>query len=247
MDHRKYPVSVVPYPIDKARSLNLNKVSTSGNDLQDDSAEWDAKWLRPNLSASSTPAPRVTEPVTPQQRAWDAKWLRRNLNLSPVPSPKVENTGPLQPQKIEPEKLMETPKESIFLRVLHWLFPDVNQRRAKRYPTPGLVAYYWTGGTSYSYQVGDMSATGLFLLTKEKWAPGTLIQMTLQQREGPTASNNYLCVLSEVVRWGDNGTGCNFVLSDFENVGDLGMLPSEAIDRKSVERFLQRICIPGRA
>ena len=240
MDRRKFPVSVVPYPIDKAP--NFDKISGPKSDEQDDSAAWDAKWLRPNLTLSSAPPPKAEETPTSQPKGRDSGSLRANRSQFSTPAPKIEERATPEEKKTEPEE----PPRSLLVRLLHWLFPDVNQRRARRYSTPGLVAYYWTGGTAYSYQVGDMSATGLFLLTKEKWAPGTLIQMTLQQREGPTASNNYLCVLSEVVRWGENGTGCNFVLSDYESVGDFGVLPGDAIDRKSVERFLQRICTPGR-
>jgi hypothetical protein len=223
MDRRNYPSSVVPYPINKARSVERPVDSRSVS--RDENDEWDARWLRPALSASPSPMPVV------------------KTESAPVRQQVAEERTAWQPQ-VDKEA---APKEALYLRVLRWLFPDVNQRRAKRFPTPGLVAYYWTGGTAYSYQVGDISATGLFLLTKEKWAPGTLIQMTLQQREGPKASNSYLSVLSEVVRWGENGTGCNFVLADDTNVGNMGILPSDAVDRKSVERFLQHIGVPNRA
>ena len=180
--------------------------------MPDDSAEWDAKWLRPNPKVSTMTAVPIAQPAAPVQQ-------------------------------IEEEDPAELP---MFLRFLHWLFPEVNQRRAIRYPTPGLVAYYWTGGAPYSHRIGDISATGLFLLTKERWAPGTLIQMTIQQQDVKAAKNNSICVLSEVVRWGENGSGFNFVLSDYEDVQTYGILPTEAVDRKAVERFLQRAGIPGR-
>jgi len=179
---------------------------------------------------------------------WDSKWLRPNISVVEKPKPFVEKPKPVA-EKTKKEKTAEPPQEeerlSLTLRALRWLFPEVNQRRSKRFPTPGLVAYYWTGGAPHSYHVGDMSATGLFLLTKERWAPGTLIQMTLQQQDGRLNSPDIsICVLSEVVRWGENGAGFNFVLTDYENVHDHGFMPGEAIDRKSVERFLQKIGAP---
>lgn len=166
-----------------------------------------------------------------ENSAWDSKWLR----------PKMSVISKAMPTKIKVQP-REEERPSLSLRFLRWLFPDVNQRRAVRYPTPGLVAYYWTGGAPHSYHVGDMSATGLFLLSKERWAPGTLIQMTLQYQDGkkPTRQNS-ISVLSEVVRWGDDGSGFNFILTDYDNVLDYGILPGEATDRKTVERFLQRI------
>ena len=207
MNQRNYPVSVVPYPIDRAPRVKKM--------VDDDSAEWDAKWLRPNVT-------RIPEkPV---------EVLQKRV-LAPAVAPS---------QVDEPEE----DQAPMYLRFLRWLFPEVNQRRAKRYPTSNLVAYYWTGGAPFSYQVGDISATGVFLLTKERWAPGTLIQMTLQPQSGKVSNENSICVLSEVVRWGENGSGFNFVLKDYENVLNYGLQPSEAIDRKTVERFLQKVGVP---
>ena len=206
MNRRNYPVSVVPYPIDRAPRVKKMTV--------DDSADWDAKWLRPNVT-------RIPEkPVEVIQKRVAA----------PAPE-RVE----------EPEEAEEVP---LYLRFLRWLFPEVNQRRAKRYATSNLVAYYWTGGAPFSYQVGDISATGVFLLTKERWAPGTLIQMTLQPQSGRVSNDNSISVLSEVVRWGENGSGFNFILKDYENVMNYGIQPNEALDRKTVERFLQRVGVP---
>lgn len=216
MDRDKFSISVVPEP--------ANRGSNGPRIVPDPSAEWDAKWLRPNVT-SMQPPPR---PV-PQARPTVAS----RSTHTPAPTPQVEP---------EPEAQQTDP---LTLRFLRWLFPEVNQRRAKRFPTPGLVAYYWTGGAPYSYQVGDISATGLFLLTRERWAPGTLIQMTLQKQDGKIHhSDSSICVLSEVVRWGENGAGFNFVLSDYEDVLTYGIMPGEAIDRKSVERFLQKIGVP---
>lgn len=209
MSQRNYPVSVVPYPIDRAPRVK----KMSG----DDSAEWDAKWLRPNV----TRIPEKPVEVMPKRVA-----------AAPAPD-----------RMAEPEDATEVP---MYLRFLRWLFPEVNQRRAKRYSTSNLVAYYWTGGAPFSYQVGDISATGVFLLTKERWAPGTLIQMTLQPQNGKVSNDNSISVLSEVVRWGENGSGFNFILKDYENVMNYGIQPNEAVDRRTVERFLQKVGVPQR-
>jgi hypothetical protein len=214
MDRDKFSISVVPEP--------ANRASSGPRIVPDPSAEWDAKWLRPNVT-SMQPPPRPVAPAT------IARMAAPTFTPAPrhEPEPVIEESAPLP------------------LRVLRWLFPEVNQRRAQRFPTPGLVAYYWTGGSAYSYHVGDMSATGLFLLTKERWAPGTMIQMTLQQQDGRLdSSEGSICVLSEVVRWGENGAGFSFVLTDDENVFDYGMMPGDTIDRKGVERFLHKIGVP---
>src|ERR1700757_2402971 len=178
----------------------------------------------PDSSNRAANGPRV---VPDKSAEWDAKWLhpiRAAAKPVEIPTTVVSH---------EDTAVEEQASDPLTIRFLRWLFPDVNQRRAKRYPTPGVVAYYWTGGAPYSYQVGDMSATGLFLLTKERWAPGTLIQMTLQRQDGRiNNSDSSICVLSEVVRWSDNGAGFNFILSDYDNVLDYGIQPAEAVDRK---------------
>lgn len=177
-----------------------------------------------------------------EHTAWDSKWLRPNISVVETPNRSVVDRPKIETRIEEPE---EEEQPSLTIRFLRWLFPEVNQRRAVRFPTPGLVAYYWTGGAPHSYHVGDMSATGLFLLTKERWAPGTLIQITLQQQDGKQHNaDNSICVLSEVVRWSENGAGFNFILTDYENVLNYGIMPGEAVDRKTVERFLTKIGAP---
>lgn len=218
MSRDKYPVSVVPYPIDRAPKSKILTV--------DESAEWDAKWLRPKRSGIQQIA------AAPEREERLIQPVRFNLHSITEPEPEIE-TAP------------EEPKPALSLRFLRWLFPEVNQRRAKRFPTPGLVAYYWTGGAPYSYHVGDMSATGLFLLTKDRWAPGTLIQMTLQKQDGRTnRPEDSICVLTEVVRWSKDGAGFNFVLSDDEGAFEYQFAPGEVVDRKSVEEFMQKIGVP---
>ena len=47
-----------------------------------------------------------------------------------------------------------------------------------------FAAYRWDGSGLAQEMVRDISSTGLFLLTKERWQPGTILTLTLQ-REGP--------------------------------------------------------------
>ena len=91
----------------------------------------------------------------------------------------------------------------------------IERRRSRRHPLPGLVAYYWTGGTPKAHQVGDISTTGFYLLTDERWVPDTLIRVTLQ-RQGTQGSSpeDVISVVSKVVRWGENGVGYEFVPSE---------------------------------
>ncbi len=236
MDRDKFTISVVPD--------SSNRTLSGPQIVPDPSAEWDAKWLRPKLTTlqpiEQSKRPSSSQQIEPTKRPSPPQPIEHPKR--PSPSQQIESRKRPSPRaEAEPEQQ----RDPLGIRFLRWLFPDINQRRAKRFPTPGLVAYYWTGGEAYSFHVGDMSATGLFLLTKERWAPGTLIQMTLHQRDGRiTTADSSISVLSEVVRWGENGAGFNFVLSDYDNVSNYGIAPGEIVDRKSVERFLQRIGVP---
>jgi PilZ domain len=150
---------------------------------------------------------------------------------------------PVSPRTNQYEKPGPAKEESLPLKIrfLRWLFPEVNRRRAKRFSSPGLVAYYWTGGATHSYDVANISATGLYLRTKERWAPETLIQMTLQKGQSGEESKGSISVLSEVVRWGEDGTGFNFVLKERDLVHDREALPGEVLDRRTIERFLKKL------
>ena len=131
---------------------------------------------------------------------------------------------------------------SLRTRFVRWLDADSlttvvsapgDRRRSKRHPLPGLVAYYWTGGTPQAHQIGDISSTGFYLLTKERWVPDTLIRMTLQ-RPGPKGekAEEAISVVSRVVRWGENGVGYEFVASKvLEMSGEPVDRPNEARQR----------------
>lgn len=91
----------------------------------------------------------------------------------------------------------------------------VDRRRSNRHALPDLIAYYWTGGTPQAHRVGDISSTGFYLLTKERWVPETVIRMTLQRTlAGGANSEDAISVLSKVVRWGEDGVGHEFILLD---------------------------------
>ena len=60
---------------------------------------------------------------------------------------------------------------------------SAEQRKAQRMKAPLLVAYYWDGAAPIAHQVQDISSTGFYLLTTERWLPGTMVTMTLQRTD----------------------------------------------------------------
>ena len=116
-----------------------------------------------------------------------------------------------------------------------WWSPD--PRRAPREQAPGLAAYYWTGGAPEAHAIKDISPTGLYVVTEERWYPGTLVLMTLQATAfGEEVAERTICVHSRAVRWGKDGVGLQFVLQN--QADDPSMA---AADRKALDRFLLRL------
>jgi hypothetical protein len=91
--------------------------------------------------------------------------------------------------------------------------PD--RRRSERRNSPDLAAYLWIGSLPRPAGIRDISSTGVYLLTRERWAPGDTVSMTLQRR-GPLEGNfdRRVVVKARAVRWGDDGIGMSFVLPD---------------------------------
>src|ERR1700722_968098 len=79
--------------------------------------------------------------------------------------------------KPDPEKIAAS-----FGWLEKFLTPEAD--RAERRFVEQFAAYRWDGSGLAQEMVRDISSTGLFLLTKERWQPGTILTLTLQ-REGP--------------------------------------------------------------
>jgi hypothetical protein len=113
------------------------------------------------------------------------------------------------------------------------------RRRAERQPSPALAAHYWNGGSSAGHSVRDISSTGVFLLTDERWYPGTLLVMTLQKRDVPEDNpDRSISVQSRVVRCGSDGVGLKFVVLDSGDKRRGQSFLAEGADLKALEKFL---------
>jgi len=113
------------------------------------------------------------------------------------------------------------------------------RRKADRLRAAELSAFYWTGAAPVQHGIRDISSTGLYLVTEERWYPGTLVMMTLQKTDdAPGDSERSIAVQSKAVRWGTDGVGLDFVLQDSSDRRGENKL-SGGVDRKSLERFLR--------
>ncbi len=120
----------------------------------------------------------------------------------------------------------ETEKQSKKIQILSWFYPDLEldrvhlkqreHRRAPRIQEPGLVGFYFTGGHSQPHPIRNLSVMGFYMITEERWLPGTVIRVTLQIIDSPGDDpRDTLTVLSRVVNWGADGGGFEFVMPGF--------------------------------
>jgi hypothetical protein len=126
--------------------------------------------------------------------------------------------------------------------IQNWLSSSSDRRRAPRHPLPGVVAYYWTGSTPRAYPIADISTTGFYVLTEERWFPGTMVLMTLQRTDSSGRNlDDSIAVQSRVVRWGSDGLGLAFVLSKAVDPQSGESIREKGVDKRSLERFLERL------
>jgi hypothetical protein len=159
-----------------------------------------------------------------QKHSWDVRLLYSlfpEFDPSRPPEIRIPRIGEERQDNVEDEEQMSTK-----LRLLCWLYPDLHLekvkekrseiRRAVRLPMPGLVAYFFTGGAPRPHPIKDISVTGFYMCTTERWLPGTIIRVTLQMVDPRSdGGRDSVTVHSRVVRWGPDGGGFEFVLPGF--------------------------------
>ncbi len=121
-----------------------------------------------------------------------------------------------------------------------WWSPD--PRKAPRVKEPGLAAYYWNGAAPMAHGIRDISSSGLYLVTEERWYPGTLVLMTLQKTGiSEEYTERSIAVQSRAVRWGPDGVGLQFVLSDEKDLRNGRTTILDAASREEFELFLEQL------
>jgi PilZ domain len=204
-----------------------------------DETQWDDQsFSMPPGITGNEPEP-VQCPVLPTDESSenpDPGLSQQNSTPADVPPESLQANEPL----VQPVAPIQ-PKRSWLER---WLFPDTSdqdKRSGARKPAPGLVAHFWTGGPPKSQPVRDISATGMYVVTEERWYLGTQIRITLTKTldEGPRAERS-ITVMATAVRWGDDGVGLEFVRSAAGKTRRHEPLPSEGADGEQLGQFVEQ-------
>lgn len=113
------------------------------------------------------------------------------------------------------------------------------RRRSERKFSPPLMAFYWDGGAPSPRLVPDISRSGMFLKTSDRWYPQTLLRVTLQKNpEDSSQSDEAITVQCRVVRADDDGIGVAFMLAEGPSRKD----PMDTVrlaTQKDLNRFIQ--------
>jgi hypothetical protein len=93
-------------------------------------------------------------------------------------------------------------------RLMRWIVPD--QRVANRHAMPPVVAYLGMVRSTREYKIGDVSVSGFFMITEERWIPGSGFPVTLRRTDSD-GHGKTLSVYCTVVRVGVDGVGFTFL------------------------------------
>jgi hypothetical protein len=94
--------------------------------------------------------------------------------------------------------------------------PDVPKLpRSERRAVPGLEAIHWTGSSPGLDIVRNISASGMYLVTRERWPQGEVNPIRLVYPElNDDDPDRQVTLQAKTVRWGEDGMGLNFVFPE---------------------------------
>jgi hypothetical protein len=136
---------------------------------------------------------------------------------------------------LEKNMTASRPKEPLMKRLMRWIVPD--QRVANRHVMPPLIAYLGMVRSSKEYKIGDVSVAGFYMITDERWLPGTGFPVTLERTDGATGQT--LTVYSTVVRIGVDGVGFTFLHPAGEEQHDGEAYGTTRVDLTKLAQFLK--------
>lgn len=89
------------------------------------------------------------------------------------------------------------------------------QPRAERREVAGLEAIHWTGSSPGLDIVRNISSSGMYLVTRERWPEGEVnpIRLVYPELTDDTAENQ-VTIETRTVRWGTDGMGLSFILPE---------------------------------
>lgn len=126
----------------------------------------------------------------------------------------------------------------MYRRLINWLTesPPPPKPRAARRSEPTVVVYYWDGSTPKGHELRDISQTGAYLCTSERWYIGTIVRLLIQakndseQNESNGTENvQSQSIAARVVRHGLDGVALHFMFNNAEERENLEEFVAESV------------------
>jgi hypothetical protein len=131
-------------------------------------------------------------------------------------------------------------------------FPNTQepQPRAERREVPGLEAIHWTGSSPGLDIVKNISSTGMYLVTRERWQEGEINPVRLVYPElADDSAEKQVTIETRTIRCGEDGLGLSFILPECMDLWlwktDDRIEPEDILSEFRLSRalaFLRRIC-----
>jgi len=198
----------------------------------------------PEVKAPAVVEDRAPEAVDlPKVEVQQASVVERTAEVQPVVQPETGKSSLDQPW-LAPSR---QPVLSPLGKLSRWLSTPKDPRKVDRRPVEGLVAHFFTGGAPQAHEVRDVSPTGLYIVTSERWYPGTVIRMTLSKPDvGQAPADRSITVQTRAVRWGNDGVGLEFLVDPKQESRPQQQDPLGGANGKQLERFLKGVANPVR-
>jgi hypothetical protein len=202
--------------------------ANTGRVLQWAKSAADKNSMEETVAAEIAATPEIVVPAT-------AAEPEAALAVAPV----VEQTAPAAVRVAAPKTGRPEPaKRGWFARLIA---PEpADNRKTQRQALPGLAAFFFTGGAPEAHGVRDISLTGMYVYTNERWYPGTMVRMTISDSTDRVAERS-ITLNTTVVRAGDDGVGLRFVLEKGSRRQRTNDGLSYGADMEQVQEFLLRV------
>jgi hypothetical protein len=192
----------------KRRFLNLRGVGTNG---EIGSSAYDAEDLPSNPYSIAHYMSSVRKsPV--KLSSWEEVLKQpRPAQPAPAPAPPTIETSAQSPV---PEFTPPFAADSTDAPK-NWLFCLLTPRRREkrksaRVSLPWVAAYFFNGGTPAPTSVRNISMSGMYVFTRERWYLGAIIHVTLTDWRLPSPERS-VTVNAMAVRWGNDGVALRFI------------------------------------
>jgi Flp pilus assembly protein TadG len=115
------------------------------------------------------------------------------------------------------------------------------RRKAERSKPYELVVHYWNGDVPAGHSVRDISSSGIFLLTEDRWYPGTLVMLSLQ-RAGASMNDpdRSIMVKAQVIRADSDGVALALLATTPAPMEARDTF-SSGVDQKTIHRFMKKL------